>query len=258
MGKNNVFISTRSSAPAYRRVRSRVLPAYVLPAILSLGSILLSACGGGSGATTVTSVAITATATTTPINGQITFTATVNLNNSSTTSTTTTVSWEVNAVAGGNATCGSIVPFTTDQLEATYTAPASVPTSSCGATAQLGEVAVTAVASQTTTGSTATVTSNTVLVTIGNGLGLTVTPTSANVAAGGTQQYTALLNGVQTAASWTLSTSSAAGGNLGTVDGTGLYTAPPFPPPGASVTITETVDESDGSIVTATDRKSVV
>jgi hypothetical protein len=224
--------------------------------LLVFGCLGLSACGGGngSGATTVKSVSITASSTSTPVNGQITFTAVVNLNNS-TTSTTTTVSWEVNGVAGGSGSCGSIVAFATDQLEATYTAPPSVPTSSCGASTQLGEVAVTAVATQTGTSSTSTsasVTSNTVIVTIGNGLGLALSPTSTNVPAGGTQQFTAFLNSVPTAAAWTLSSTSNNGGNLGSIDGTGLYTAPPFPPPGASVTVTATVTETDGSVVTAT------
>ncbi len=243
--------ASRCAKPARDRTLLGAILEFAFSALVVLGCLSMSACGGSS-ATTVSSVSITASATTTPINGQITFTAVVNLNNS-TKSTTTTVSWEVNGAAGGNASCGTIVPFTTDQLEATYTAPAAVPTSSCGSTAQLGQVAVTAVASQTsTTSTTATVTSNTVIVTIGNGLGLALTPTSANVPAGGTTQFTALLNSVATAASWTLSSTSNSGGNLGTIDGTGLYTAPPYPPPGASVTITATVNESDGSVVTAT------
>ena len=46
---------------------------------------------------------------------------------------------------------------------------------------------------------------------------------------------------------WTLSSSS--GGNLGTIDTTGLYTAPAFPPPGAAVTVTATATASDGTVV---------
>jgi len=249
---HNWRFEPRLARPARRRSGLAGLSLFASALLVVFGCLGLSACGGNSsGATTVTSVSITASSTSTPINGQITFTAVVNLNNS-TKSTTTTVTWDVNAVAGGNATCGSIVPFATDQLEATYTAPPSVPTSSCGETTQLGEVAITAVASQTNSNSTATVTSNTVIVTIGNGLGLTLSPTSSNVPAGGTQQFTAFLNSVPTAASWTLSSTSNSGGNLGSIDGTGLYTAPPFPPPGASVTVTATVTETDGSVVTAT------
>jgi hypothetical protein len=246
-------VSMAESAGA--RTLLGALPLCVLSAMVVFSCLILSACGGkGSSVTTVTSITITASAASTPVNGQITFTAVVKLSDSST-STTTTVSWEVDGVAGGNPGCGSIAPFSTDQLQATYEAPGTVPTSSCGSTTQLGQVAVTAVATQTgTSGSSnnGSVTSNTVIVTVGSGLGLSVTPPSANVPAGGTAQFTALLNGVPTAAAWTLSSTSGGGGGLGTVDGTGLYSAPPFPPPGASVTITATVTESDGTVVKAT------
>jgi len=262
-GRRTIIESFYDRRPGSRVIKSagsrsfpKVLSVFALVALAVLGCVGLSSCGGGSSkVTTVTSVTITAASTSTPVNGQITFTATVNLSNSST-STTTTVSWEVNAVAGGSAGCGTIVPFPTDQLQATYNAPGLVPTSSCGSTAQLGQVAVTAVATQTNSSSGSssggTVTSNTVIITIGSGLGLSVTPASANVPAGGTEQFAAFLNGVPTAASWVLTSTSGGGGSLGVIDGTGLYTAPPYPPAGASVTITATVTETDGSIVHAT------
>ena len=244
----------RVSGSPGRRSFPNAASVFAFAALAVLGCLGLNACGGGSSSvTTVTSVTITASSTSTPVNGQITFTAVVNLNNS-TTSSTTTVSWEINGTPGTSGGCGSIAASSTDQLEATYTAPGAVPTSSCGSTAQLGQVAVTAVATQTdTSGSSGskTITSNTVIITIGSGLGLSVTPTSANVPAGGTEQFTALLNGIPTAASWVLTSTSGGGGNLGTIDGTGLYTAPPYPPAGASVTITATVTETDGSVVNA-------
>ena len=252
---HNRLMALRASELTGARTIRKARPALAVAALVIVGCLGFAACGGnGRGVTTVTSVQISASTTSTPVNGTITFTAQVNLNNS-TTSTTTTVSWEVNGVAGGNAQCGTIAPFSTDQLQATYTAPAAVPTSSCGSATQLGQVAITAVATQTGTSgssSTGTITSNTVIVTVGGGLGLSVTPSSSNVSAGGTAQFTALLNGVPTAAAWTLSSTSGGGGGLGTIDGTGLYSAPPFPPPGASVTITATVTESDGTVVKAT------
>jgi len=214
----------------------------------------LVGCGGGSGSTTVRSVAITPTSAPVSIGAQTQFTAIVTLTDS-TVSTTTTVTWDVNGTAGGNAQCGTIAPLASDQLVGVYTAPQFVPTTSCGAGLQLGQVAITAVASQTTSStssssSTGTITSNIAVVTIGVVLGLAVTPPSAAVPAGGNQQFSALLNGVASGASWSLSSSS--GGNLGSIDSTGLYTAPPYPPPGNSLTVTATATGSNGTSITAT------
>jgi len=215
----------------------------------------LAGCGGGS-SSTVKSVAITPTSESVSIGGQAQFTAVVTLNNS-TVSSTTTVTWEVDGVAGGNSACGTITALATDQLVGVYTAPASVPTTTCGSGLQLGEVAITAVASPTgsstpsTSSTPGTVTSNIATVTIGVVLGLTVSPPSASVPAGGTQQFSALLNGVASGASWSLSATTA-GGNLGSIDSTGLYTAPPYPPPGNSLTVTATATGSNGMSVTAT------
>jgi hypothetical protein len=106
-----------------------------------------------------------------------------------------------------------------------------------------GQVNITATATQTNTSSTTsttTVTSNTAVVTIGAGLGLAVSPTSTTVSAGAQRQFSATNNGLADPnATW--SVSSANGGTLGTIDpATGVYTAPLFPPPGGSVTITAT------------------
>src|ERR1700733_11934349 len=163
-----------------------------LLAILSLtiaAGCVLSSCGGGSGSTTVTNVTISPTSITVPLNTQTTFTAVVNLSNS-TVSTTTTVTWEVNGVSGGDiSTIGSISASPDNQLEGIYTAPSSVPSQT-----------ISAVTTQTTTtkgqSTTGTVTSNTAIVAVGAGSGLTVSPTTPTVPAGATQQFTALLNGL--------------------------------------------------------------
>ncbi len=202
----------------------------------------------------MSSVSISPTSTSVNVAGQADFTAVVTLHNS-TTSTTTTISWQVDGVPSGNSTCGTIAPSPTDQLEGIYTAPAAVPSSSCGVTGgTLGQVAVTAVATQSTCSSSSSsaceVTSNTAVVTVGGIIGLSVSPASAAVPAGGSQQFTALLNGVASGASWSLS--SASGGNLGSINSNGLYTAPPFPPPGNSLTVTATATGSNGAPVTAT------
>jgi hypothetical protein len=209
-----------------------------------LAATALSSCGGGGNTSTVSSVAISPTSLTVPLNTTATFTAVVTLANSST-STTTTVTWEVNGVSGGDlATIGSIAPAADNQLEGVYTAPSSVPTQTIAGITQVGQVSITAVTTQTTSTSgsttTGTVTSNSAIVTVGAGSGLTVTPTSATVPAGATQQFSALLNGLaDTSATWTVTPSTPAS-TYGSISGTGLYTAPATPPPGGTVTITAT------------------
>ena len=204
--------------------------AVVVPSLFTL-----AACGGGSGATKINSVSITPTTATVPVNTTTQFVATVNLSNSSTT-TNTTVTWEVNGVAGGSSTTGTIAPSTTDVQVGIYTAPAVAP----GGTDN-GMVDVTAVATQldSSTGmTTTTVTSNTAVVTVGAGTGLAITPTTTTVPAGGSHQFTATLNSVADPnATWTISSMN--GGDIGSIDPTtGLYKAPSFPPPGATITVT--------------------
>ncbi len=227
-----------------RRVPSGLAGLLSAAALTVFAATALSSCGGKSSTTTVSSVAITPTSITVPLNTTTTFTAVVTLSDSST-STTTTVTWEVNGVAGGDvATIGSIAPAADNQLEGIYTAPGSVPTQTIAGVTQVGQVAVTAVTTQTTTTSgqtsTGTVTSNSGIVTVGAGSGLAVTPITANVPGGATQQFSALLNGLtDTSATWTV-TPSAPASTYGSISPTGLYTAPLTPPPGGMVTITAT------------------
>ncbi|MGA8872810.1 MAG: hypothetical protein WB460_16810 [Candidatus Acidiferrales bacterium] len=216
-------------------------PALGFFAFAVASALILAACGGGSGGTsTVTSVAITPTTATVPLNGTTEFTAVVNLTNSSTsTSTSTVVTWEVNGVAGGSTATGTIVSSTTDEQVGVYTAPGVVPSSNNG------NVNITAVAPQnpnstTSTTSSATVTSNTAVVKIGAGGGLVITEqTTLPVPAGTSRQFAATLNGLNDPnATWTVSSTN--GGDVGTISAGGSYTAPEFPPPGGTVTITAT------------------
>ncbi|MGB0036873.1 MAG: hypothetical protein WBP79_15495 [Candidatus Acidiferrales bacterium] len=201
-----------------------------------VGIVGLTACGGGGSSTsTVTSVSLSPASASVPINGQFEFTATVNLS-STTITTSTAVTFEVNGTAGGNSTLGTIVPDPTDIQRGIYTAPGAVPA------VNNGQVSITAVAPQdpSSTTNTATVTSTASIVTIGVGQGLQVSPSVKIVPAGGQVTFAATFNGLPDASViWTVS--SANGGNVGTIDAhSGLFTAPPFPPPGASVTITAT------------------
>lgn len=195
----------------------------------------ISSCGGGSGTVTVTAVTISPASATVQINEQAQFSAQVTLSNTTDTSSTTTiVTWYVNGVAGGNATTGTIGTSTLSALVGVYTAPSVVPDTNSG------QVNITATTPQVpgSTTNTNLITSNTAIATIGIGTGLSVSPLTATVPAGGPQQFSAILNNVTTTQGITWSVSSSAGGNIGTISPTGLYTAPPSPPPGATVTIT--------------------
>lgn len=206
---------------------------------LSVAFILgLSACGGGNnGNATVTSIMITPTAATVDFNTPIDITAQVNLSNNTDT-TNTTVTWQVNGIGGGNASVGTIVNSPDDSQVGIYTAPRVVPPENNG------QVMITATAPQVPSNTTDTniVTSNTAIITVGAGLGLTVTPTSASVGAGGTAQFSALLNNIADPnATWTVSSTATCDNCIGSINRTtGLYTAPPAPPPGATVTVTAT------------------
>jgi hypothetical protein len=231
-----------------RRLTRRSLASMRLLAGISALVLLayaMAGCGGGKGGTsTVSSVAITPTSITVPLNTSTTFTAVVNLANS-TTSTTTSITWEVNGVANGDLqTIGSITPSADNQLQGVYTAPPIVPTQTVAGVTQVGQVAITAVATQTTattgSGTPGTVTSNSAIVTVGAGSGLTVNPTGPTIPAGATQQFSALLNGLtDTNATWSVTPSGNASA-YGSISANGLYTAPLSPPPGGTITVTAT------------------
>lgn len=180
----------------------------LLPMLL-LNILVWSGCGGGGkSSTSSTAVTITISPTAATVQGGQTqqFTATL------TNTTNMGVTWEVNGTAGGNAVVGTI---TTTGL---YTAPLQLPSPA--------NVTVTAVAQADTTQSamaTVTLTTPTIVVM--------VSPSTATLAAGATQQFGATVTGnSNTAVNWTVN--GVAGGNptLGTVDATGLYTAPASPP----------------------------
>jgi hypothetical protein len=215
-------------------------------------ALTLSACGGTSGTATVTSVNISPTSASVDLNTSITLVAVVNLSNTTVT-TNTAVTWQVNGVGGGNAQVGTIVNSPDDVQEGIYTAPTVAPTTNNG------QVMITATAPQVPSSTTNTniVTSNTAIVTVGVGQGLAVTPSTGTVPAGGTFQFSALLNNiVDASATWAISSTS--GGNIGTINPTtGLYTAPPSPPPGATITVTAT-DSTLTPAVTATATATVV
>src|ERR1700722_7489990 len=221
---------------------------------LALAIILsLSACGGGStGTATVTSVTISPASANVQINTTFQMSAVVALSNSTST-TDTAVTWQVNGIGGGDASIGTIVTDPSDDQVGIYTAPSATPTTNNG------QVTITATAPQIPSNATDTnvVTSNTAIITVGVGQGLQVSPTTATVPAGGFFPFSALLNSIADAnARWSVSSTST--GNIGSIDPiTGVYTAPPSPPSGATVTITAT-DSTFTPAVTATATATIV
>ena len=123
------------------------------------------------------------------------------------------VSWYVNDVSGGNATVGTI---TSGGL---YTAPASVPSPNT--------VTVKA-AWQADSSKTATA-----RITVTEPSSVRLSPTAITLAAGATQQFDA-----NTAVDWQLSGVEGDDRPLGTIDSSGLYTAPSAPPLSGTVTVT--------------------
>lgn len=120
-------------------------------------------------------------------------------------STNTAVNWSVDGIAGGNTTVGTI------DSTGMYAAPNSTGNHTVTATSQ----------ADTTKSASAAVTVDVPQVTV------TVSPSSATVLASGTQQFSAsVTNTSNTTVTW--SVDGVAGGNstVGTVDSTGLYTAP--------------------------------
>jgi hypothetical protein len=174
------------------RVISRIFVVFVVA--------FLAGCGGG-GTPPPQEVSVNVTPGTAQVQtGQTKqFTATV-LGSSN-----TAVTW---SVVGGDAN-GTI------STAGLYTAPATVPSPAT--------VTVKAVSQADTTRSgTATVT-----VTGPPAVSVTVSPKTATVLLGGSKQFTAVVaNSDSSDVTWTLSSTSCTGAACGTIDSTGLYTAP--------------------------------
>ena len=181
-------------------------------------ALIWSGCGGKKSSTT-TGVSVAISPTTASVAGATTqqFTATV------TGSTNMTVTWQVNGAAGGDAINGTI------SSTGLYTAPAVLPTTTT--------VSVSAVSqADTTKNAIAIVTLTAPAVT------LSISPPSATVAAGTTQQFTptvTVTGSTNNAVNWSVSGVQGGDPIHGTIDSTGLYKAPASPPKSA-ITVTAT------------------
>lgn len=177
---------------------------------LALGILLIitTSCGGGANSNSGgsngggVSIAISPTTATVPANGTQQFQAMV------TGSSNTAVQWQVNGVTGGNAASGTI------STAGLYTAPS------------------TPVALQVTVSAVASADSSKVAnaaVTV-NGLpmgSVTISPTTATLSAGGTQQFTSTVMGeTNQQVTWSVDGVNGGNNNVGIISSSGLYTAP--------------------------------
>lgn len=172
----------------------------------------------------VTISPITATLTT---GGHQQFTASVSgtSNNS--------VTWSVSGNGCTGSACGTI------SSSGLYTAPSAVPSPA--------QVTV-KVASGANPARYATAT-----VTIIPPVGITVSPTTANVVAGNHQQFTATVTGnSNTAVTWSVSGAGCTGAACGVISSTGLYNAPGAVPSPAQVTVRATSEANTSKSATAT------
>jgi hypothetical protein len=167
------------------------------------------------------SVAISPTSVTVGAGAEQQFMATV------TNATEDTVTWQVNGTAGGNSSVGTI------SSSGLYTAPETVPSPATVTVAAVSQADTSASAS-----ASVTITSSTV----------GIAPGSVTVSAAATQQFTATVKGESTpAVTWQVNGTTGGTAAAGTIDSTGLYTAPAIPPSGQQVTVTA-VSEADPSM----------
>ena len=119
------------------------------------------------------------------------------------------LTWTVDGVAGGNSSVGTIVG---SGLNATYTAPAAA-----------GSHTITATSTADPTKSA----SSTAAVTTSTGVSVNVSPSTVTVNQGSATTFTANVTGsTNTAVTWTVDGVSGGNSIVGTISGTGVYTAP--------------------------------
>lgn len=191
----------------------------VFLALLAAGAGTLGCGGGGAVAPPPPpppsiAVSVSPSSGSVVLGNQVTFSATV------TNTTDTTVSWSVNGIAGGNSTVGSI------SSAGVYTAPADLP---AAATVQI-----------TATSHADPTKSATADVTVTSDITLSLTPNPANVELGATQSFRAAVMSSghpDTTVRWSLS-GPACPSACGTLDSSGIFTAPGILPSLATVMIT--------------------
>ncbi len=170
---------------------------------------------------TVTNPPTSCSVTVSPKTATVQTSATQLFTANASTCTPTTVTWKVNGITGGNSTLGTI------SVGGLYTAPSSVPTPN--------SVTISAVSNQDgTTQDTAVVTITAPLV-----CSVSINPISATVLVTSTQQFTATAtNCSPSTVFWQVNSINGGNSTVGTINGSGLYTAPANVPSPSTVTVT--------------------
>jgi hypothetical protein len=139
------------------------------------------------------------------------------------------VTWNVNGMAGGNSTVGTVSPG------GLYTAPQLLP--------QPASITVQATSQADTTASG----SAAVTIIAGSSEVVTIAPTTASVLLGGTQQFTAAVsNAANQSVNWNVNGISGGNSAVGTISSTGLFTAPQILSQPASVTV-QAISQADSA-----------
>lgn len=142
----------------------------------------------------------------------------------------TGVTWQVNGVAGGNATTGTI------SSSGFYTAPSSIASQTVFTVIAVSQSDASKSASAHVTVSPAP-----------PGISVAISPTSQALTAGATQQFTATVsNSSNTAVTWQVDGVQGGSPASGTISSAGLYTAPASIPTQTLVTVTA-VSQADAS-----------
>jgi hypothetical protein len=201
---------------AGQSARHILLLALLFPVLLGMSS-----CHKAAATTTTTGVAVAISPTTVSLNvGTSTL-----FTGSATGGSLNTIVWQVNGTTGGSSTIGTI------DTNGNYTAPATVPAG--------GTVTVEAVSADL---STVQATST---VTVLPPAQVSISPVQASLAAGASQPFSSTVQGAPTSnVIWQVNGQSGDFAAFGFVSSAGVYTAPPSPPPGGTVTVTA-VSQSD-------------
>jgi len=204
----------RRPTPRAPRASQLILTTVILSLMTfpSCGGGIAGSGGGGGGGGTV-SVNINPTAASVLLNQQKQFSATVSG------SSNTQVSWQVNGVTGGSPASGTVDP------NGLYTAPAVLPNPVSVTVSAISQADVTKSASA--------------IVTITDGsISVTISPTSASLSQNQQKLFTATVSGsTNTQVSWQVNEVIGGSPSSGTIDATGLYTAPAAVPNPATVTV---------------------
>ena len=226
-GCSGIACGSISSTGLYTAPATTPTPNIVTVTAMSLSNPSIM----GSTAVTIlgtsVSVGVTPSSASVGVGSQQKFTATV------TGSSNTAVTWSLSGSGCAGTTCGTI---TTAGL---YTAPSQAPLP------PFVTVTATSVADTTKSGSAS--------VTITQQVGITISPTSAQVVEGQTKQFSATVSGTSnTAVNWSVSGTGCSGSGCGTITDSGLYTAPNSIPTQVTVTATSAADFGVSASATVT------